>query len=72
MRCVYLYLLQKDTQLQYISCKQLEDIQMYCNCLSAFLQQIYHVNKTPFTGAILFLCNTTVILTRLVFKLKDL
>ena len=36
---------------------------------SAFLQQIY-VNKSHFPRAILCLCNPTVILTKLVFKLE--
>ena len=51
--------------------KELEDIKWYCKCPSAFLQQIY-VNKTRFQCAILYLCNKTVILTKLVFKFKDL
>ena len=74
---VYKYLLEKDTSTVAISfeclifCEKLEDIKWYNNCPSAFLQQIY-VNKTRFQYVILCLCNTKVILTKLIFKFKDL
>ena len=80
MNCVYLYLLQKDTRTAaisvecQISCEKLGDIQMklqLSECLSA-TNICEKKKKKCFPGVILFLCNTIVILTRLVFKLEDL
>ena len=50
---------------------RMEDIQMKLQ-LSVCLSASNLCEQNSFPGVILFLCNTTVILTRLVFKLKDL
>ena len=53
-----------------ISYEKLGDIQMVLQ-LSECLSETNICEQTCFPGTILFLCNTTVILIWLVFKLKD-
>ena len=72
MLCL-LKFVQKDTWTVQclISCKKWEDMQMILQLSECLSVTNIYVNKTSLPGVFLFVCNTTVILARLVFKLKE-